>query len=163
MLLYRSKAISTYKELGVEELQWPAEDERELSQEIIRVNPLNRHSILQVNTQFMNKHLHNMDYLIISSYFIAIFLAMLRGKLPFPAIQLTSFGDDLLQDCLFIPFFEWNAAYCLLISGQSHRLEIDSSVLLPRRKKSSERSYRAYQLPPGQILIMRLVSRQIVE
>ncbi|CAH3144466.1 unnamed protein product, partial [Porites lobata] len=47
LLLYRSKAISTYKELGVEELQWPAEDERELSQEIIRVNPLNRHSILQ--------------------------------------------------------------------------------------------------------------------
>ena len=163
MLLYRSKAISTYKELGVEELQWPAEDERELSQEIIRVNPLNRHSILQVNPQFMNKHLHNMDYLIISSYFIAIFLAMLRGKLPFPAIQLTSFGDDLLHDCLFIPFFEWNAAYCLSISGQFHCLEIDSGVLLPRRKKSSERSYRTYQLPPGQILIMRLVSRQIVE
>lgn len=163
MLLYRSKAISTYKELGVEELQWPAEDERELSQEIIRVNPLNRHSILQVNTQFMNKYLHNMDYLIISNYFIAIFLAMLRGKLPFPAIQLTSFGDDLLHDCLFTLFFEWNAAYCLLISGQFHCHEIDSGVLLPGRKNSSKLIYRAYQLSPGQILIMRLVSRQIVE
>ena len=88
---------------------------------------------------------------------------MLRGKLPFPAIQWTSFGDDLLHDCLFTLFFEWNAAYCLLISGQFHCHEIESGVLLPRRKKSSERSYRAYQLSPGQILIMRLVSRQLVE
>ncbi|CAH3191367.1 unnamed protein product, partial [Porites evermanni] len=58
LLLYRSKAISTYKELGVEELQWPAEDERELSQEIIRVNPLNRHSILQAPShKFVVSHL----------------------------------------------------------------------------------------------------------
>ena len=75
-----------------------------------------------------------MNSLIISSYFIAIFLAMLRGKLPFPAIQLTSFGDDLLHDGLFTLFFEWNAVYCLLISGQFHCLEIDSGILLPRRK-----------------------------
>ena len=58
----RSKANSTYKELGVAELQWPAEDERELSQEIVRVNPLNRHSILQVNAQFMNEHVENMYF-----------------------------------------------------------------------------------------------------
>lgn len=45
----RSKVDLTYKELGVAELQWPAADERELSQEIMRVNPLNRQSILQVN------------------------------------------------------------------------------------------------------------------
>ena len=88
---------------------------------------------------------------------------MLRGKLPFPAIQLTSFGDNLLHDCLFTIFFEWNAAYCLLISGQFHCHEIDSGVRLPKRKNSSKRIYRAYQLSPRQILIMRLVSRQIVE
>ena len=55
--LCRSKANATYKELGVAELQWPGEDEREMSQEIVRVNPLNRHSILQVNAQFMNEYL----------------------------------------------------------------------------------------------------------
>ena len=92
MLLYRSKAISTYKELGVEELQWPAEDERELSQEIIRVNPLNRHSILQVNTQFMNKYLHNMNYLFISSYFMAIFLENAARK-----IAISRHSIDLLR------------------------------------------------------------------
>ena len=91
-----------------------------------------------------------MNSLIISSYFKAIFLAMLRGKLQFPAIQLTSFGDDRLHNCLFTLFFEWNA-------------EIDSGVLLPGRKNGSKRIYRAYQLSPVQILIMRLVSRQIVE
>ncbi|KAJ7386610.1 F-box protein of unknown function [Desmophyllum pertusum] len=42
-----SKRNSSYKDLGVAELQWPPEDERELSQEIVRVKPLNRHSILQ--------------------------------------------------------------------------------------------------------------------
>ena len=52
----RSKVDLTYKELGVAELQWPAADERELSQEIMRVNPLNRQSILQVNKNFVNEH-----------------------------------------------------------------------------------------------------------
>ncbi|RMX58774.1 hypothetical protein pdam_00010793 [Pocillopora damicornis] len=47
----RSKVDLTYKELGVAELQWPAADERELSQEIMRVNPLNRQSILQAPCQ----------------------------------------------------------------------------------------------------------------
>ena len=54
---HRSKINPTYKELGVAELQWPAEDERELSQEIVRVNPLNRHSIVQVNKHFLNEYL----------------------------------------------------------------------------------------------------------
>lgn len=52
----RSKVDLTYKELGVAELQWPAADERELSQEIMRVNPLNRQSILQVNKNFVNEY-----------------------------------------------------------------------------------------------------------
>ncbi|PFX30755.1 S-phase kinase-associated protein 2 [Stylophora pistillata] len=47
----RSKVDPIYKELGVSELKWPAADERELSQEIMRVNPLNRHSILQAPCQ----------------------------------------------------------------------------------------------------------------
>ena len=50
-----SKGNSSYKDLGVAELHWPAEDERELSQEIVRVNPLSRHSILQVNKHWMNE------------------------------------------------------------------------------------------------------------
>lgn len=52
-----SKGNSSYKDLGCTELHWPAEDERELSQEIVRVNPLNRRSILQVNKNFMNEYL----------------------------------------------------------------------------------------------------------
>jgi len=40
------KDNSSYKDLGCTELHWPAEDERELSQEIVRVNPLSRRSIL---------------------------------------------------------------------------------------------------------------------
>lgn len=53
---YRSKANLTYGDLGVSELAWPAEDDRELSQEIVRVNPSTRHSILQVNVQFVNEN-----------------------------------------------------------------------------------------------------------
>jgi len=52
-----SKSKSSYKELGCTELHWPAEDERELSQEIVRVNPLDRHSILQAPThKFVVSH-----------------------------------------------------------------------------------------------------------
>ena len=65
LVLFRSKGNATYKELGVAELQWPGEDEREMSQEIVRVNPLNRHSIVQVNTQFMNEYLDDIYCLII--------------------------------------------------------------------------------------------------
>ena len=54
---YSWKRNSSYKELGCTELHWPAEDERELSQEIVRVNPLDRHSILQVSKNFMNEYL----------------------------------------------------------------------------------------------------------
>lgn len=54
---YSSKSNSSYKELGCTELHWPAEDERELSQEIVRVNPLDRLSILQVSKNFMNEYL----------------------------------------------------------------------------------------------------------
>ena len=52
-----SKGNSSYKDLGCTELHWPAEDERELSQEIVRVNPLSRCSILQVSKNFMNEYL----------------------------------------------------------------------------------------------------------
>ncbi|XP_068675768.1 S-phase kinase-associated protein 2-like [Montipora foliosa] len=46
----KSKVNATYKELGVAELQWPAEEERELTQEIVRVNPLKGQSILQASS-----------------------------------------------------------------------------------------------------------------
>ena len=52
-----SKTNAVYRELDVAELHWPAEDERELSQEIVRVNPLNRHSILQVFEVVVNENL----------------------------------------------------------------------------------------------------------
>lgn len=51
-----SKDNSSYKDLGCTELHWPAEDERELSQEIVRVNPLSRRSILLVSKNLMNEY-----------------------------------------------------------------------------------------------------------
>lgn len=68
-----SSKDNSYKDLGCTELHWPAEDERELSQEIMRVNPLNRHSILQVSKNFMNEYPEKMNSQAINRCFIETF------------------------------------------------------------------------------------------
>lgn len=68
-----SSKDNSYKDLGCTELHWPAEDERELSQEIMRVNPLNRHSILQVSKNFMNEYPEKINSQAINPCFIETF------------------------------------------------------------------------------------------
>lgn len=50
--LLRSKENASYEELGVAELRWPSEDEREFCHGILVENTLNRESILQVNDRY---------------------------------------------------------------------------------------------------------------
>ena len=50
--LFRSKENASYEELGVAELLWPSEDEREFCHGICVENSLNREAILQVNVQY---------------------------------------------------------------------------------------------------------------
>ena len=49
---FRSKENASYEELGVAELRWPSEDEREFCHGIFVENSLNREAVLQVNVQY---------------------------------------------------------------------------------------------------------------
>lgn len=49
---FRSKENASYEELGVAELLWPSEDEREFGHGIFVENSLNREAVLQVNVQY---------------------------------------------------------------------------------------------------------------
>lgn len=50
--LFRSKENASYEELGVAELLWPSEDEREFGHGIFVENSLNREAVFQVNVQY---------------------------------------------------------------------------------------------------------------